>query len=323
MSLTKDEAIQFENEGYVVKPGVYSQEDMVPIKDAFTAIIHREALTLKEEGLLDDVYEDEPFQTRLARIRYANPEACQIIYKSIMGKGGGGFNEKEMLHFLRHRPLLSCIESLVGPDIIGSSVYRIRPKLPGWDHGEVPWHQDSGYLLPHCDRHLIVTCWIPLVDANLENGCLYVLPRIHKEGIMRHYTGGHSGYLEVPKDDLPGVKPIPLEMEAGSVLFMTNLTPHASYENNSDVVRWSLDLRYQGMVAPNNVDEEPESYTPERETVTMACHPTEADFVIRDTKNPNREVQTPEKFHGIREKYEKARPYSPGRGWTPLSERGE
>ena len=175
MSLTKDQINQFEKEGYVVKPGVYSHEDMIPIKEALTAIVHKEALALKEEGMLDDVYEDEPFQTGLARIRYANPEACQIIYKSIMGKGGGGFKEESMLHFLRHRPLLSCIESLLGPDIIGSSVYRIRPKLPEWDHGEVPWHQDSGYFLPHCDRHLLVTCWIPLVDANLENGCLYVL----------------------------------------------------------------------------------------------------------------------------------------------------
>ena len=105
------------------------------------------------------------------------------------------------------------------------------------------------------------------------------------------------------------------------MLFLTNLTPHASFENHSGIVRWSLDLRYQSMEAPNNVDEEPESYTLEREPVTMACAPTEADFVIRDTKNPHREVATPEQFHQIREKYENARPYHPGRGWTPMSER--
>ena len=321
MSLTRNEVNQFKKEGYVVKPGVYSQKDMGPMKDALTAIIHREALALKAEGTLDDVYENEPFQNRLARIRYANPEACQIIYRSIMGKGGGGYKGEAMLPFLRHRPLLCCIESLIGLDIIGSSIYRIRPKLPHWPHGEVPWHQDSGYLLPHCDQYLIITCWIPLVDANLENGCLHVSPGLHKAGVMRHYTGGHSGYLEVPKDEMPQFEPLPIEMEAGSILFMTNRTPHASFENNSDEVRWSLDLRYQGMKAPNNVNEEPESYTPEREPVTMACAPTEADFVIRDTKNREREVQTPQRFREIREKYEKARPYNPGRGWTPLSER--
>ncbi len=321
MSLTKTEVNQFEDEGYVVRPGVYSQKDMRPMKDALTAIVHKEALALKDAGTLDEIYENQPFQTRLARIRYANPEACQIIYRCIMGKGGGGYSGRAMLPFLRHRPLISCVESLIGPDIIGSSIYRIRPKLPQWSHGEVPWHQDSGYLLPHCDRYLIVTCWIPLVDANLGNGCLYVLPGLHKVGVMRHYTGGHSGYLEVPREVMPSSEPIPIEMEAGSVLFMTNLTPHASFENTTAEVRWSLDLRYQGMDAPNNVNEEPESYTPEREPVTMACAPTEADFVIRDTKAPEREVKTAKRFNEIREKYEQTRPYKPGRGWTPFSER--
>ena len=203
-----------------------------------------------------------------------------------------------MLDFLRHPPLLSCIERLVGPEIIGSSVYRIRPKLPRWDHGEVPWHQDSGYLLAHCDAYLIVTCWIPLVDATLDNGCLHVLPGVHRGGILRHYTGGHAGYLEVPDGVLPEVTPVALEMGAGDVLFMTNFTPHASFGNHSGQVRWSLDLRYQGTDAPTNIGEGPEDYTPEREPVTMACYPPEADFVIRDDRHPEREITQPRAVPG-------------------------
>ena len=69
--------------------------------------------------------------------------------------------------------------------------------------------------------------------------------------MTRHYTGGHSGYLEVPGDLLGQVEPIPVEMEAGSVLFLTNLTPHASFENNSGTsCDGVLDLRYQSMEAP-------------------------------------------------------------------------
>ena len=321
MSLTREEVEQFEREGWVMKRKVFSRGDLEPIRDALTEIVHREALALKEKGMLDEIYEDEPFETRLTRIRYASHDACQDIYKSIMGKAGGGFSGEAMFHFVRHRPLLSCIESLLGPDIIGSAIYRVRPKIPEWAHGEVPWHQDSGYFLPHCDRFLILTCWIPLVDATLENGCLHVLPGMHTRGVIRHYTGGHSGYLEVPGDLLKEVEPIPVEMEAGSVLFLTSVTPHASFENNSDTVRWSVDLRYQNMDPPNNVDEEPETYTRERNPVTMACLPTEADFVIRDTKNPHREVATPDEFHRLREKYEKTHPWYPGRGWTPMSER--
>ena len=55
-----------------------------------------------------------------------------------------------------------------------------RPKLPKLGRGDVPWHQDSGYVAAHCDKQLIITCWIPLVDATPENGCVQILPRTHR-----------------------------------------------------------------------------------------------------------------------------------------------
>ena len=116
MSLTAAEVNQFEQEGWVMKRKVFSRGDMEPIQDALTEIVHREALALKDEGLLDEIHEDKPFDIRLACIRYDNVEACRVIYRSIMGKAGGGFSGESMFHFIRHRPLLSGIESLLGPD---------------------------------------------------------------------------------------------------------------------------------------------------------------------------------------------------------------
>jgi hypothetical protein len=321
MSLTSQEIRQFEDRGYVVKAGIYTRADLQPLKDGISEIIDSEARRLRAEGLLDDIYEDEGFETRLACIYRADEEAGKTIARAITGKGGGGFSGSGIFQTIRHPGLVSCIESLVGPDIIGSSVYRIRVKMPDFDHGEVPWHQDSGYFMAHCDRYLIVTCWVPLVDATIENGCLYVLPGGHRSGMLRHYTGGHAGFLEIPEDELPVSDPVPVEMKAGDALFLTNLTPHASFKNRTDMVRWSVDLRYQGVDAPNNVDETPDAITPERETVTMACYPPEADFVIKDTTNPEREVHSPDAFHKLRELYEQARPHGPGRGWTPMVER--
>ncbi|MBM3263060.1 MAG: phytanoyl-CoA dioxygenase family protein [candidate division Zixibacteria bacterium] len=321
MSLTPEEVHRFFDLGYLVKPGLYTTADLQPLKDAIATIVDTEATRYVAEGKLTSGHDGEGFERRLACIYAESPETGVAISAAIMGKGGGGFSGGEMLSLLRHPPLVDCICSLVGPDVIGASAYRIRIKMPGYPGGEVPWHQDSGYFLPHCDHHLMVTCWIPLVDATLENGCLYVIPCGHRSGILRHYTGGHAGFLEIPGAELPAEKPVPIEIKAGGALFLTNLTPHASFANRSSIVRWSIDLRYQGVSAPNNIDEAPETYTPEREMGTMACHPSEADFVIRDTQHPGREISTPEAFKNLRDRYENARPYSPGRGWTPLSER--
>lgn len=324
MGFTRTEIAHFKERGYLVKAGLLARDDLRPLIDALGGIVVAGARRLHDEGKLASPYEGEGFETRLARVFEASEEAGQEIMKMIMGRGGGGFSGEEMLDLLRNENLIDCLNDLVGPDIVGASAYRIRPKIPAHTRTEVPWHQDSGYFLSHCDRHLIVTCWIPLVDTTVENGCLYVMPCAHENGVLRHYTGGHGGYLEIPADELPdepGREPIPLEMKLGDVLFMTNLTPHASFENRSDVVRWSVDLRYQSMDAPNNAEEDPETYTPERDPVTMACYPSEADFVIRDSNHPEREIRTPEAFRELRDRYHEAKPYNPGRGWTRLKDR--
>ena len=322
MGLSPAELQQFHRHGYLVKEDIYSRPDLQPLKDGLTAVIDRTCAALQQEGLLGpETFAAEPFETRLGCLFKADPAVGERVTQAIMGRGGGGFKEQAILDFLRHPPLVSCIESLVGPDIVGSSVYRIRPKAPGYWRGPVPWHQDSGYFMPHCDGSLIVTCWIPLVDATIANGCLYVIPGAHRGGVYRHYTGGQGGYLEIASEDLPVLEPVACPMRAGSVLFMTNLTPHASFENRTGIVRWSVDLRYQDARVPNNIDEDPEEFDPERDPVTMACLPTEGDFVIKDPENPQREITDIARFKEIRSRYERTTVRRPGRGWTPFGER--
>ncbi len=320
MGLSNEERQQFDELGYVIKPGVYSESEMQPLRDGLTHAITSAGDRLVEEGKLSTTYADKGFEHQLAAMFEEDIEAGQEALGAVTGAGGGAFKEQSMLDFLRHPLLIECIEELVGPEIIGSSVYRVRPKVPAYERGEVPWHQDSGYMLAHCDRDLMVTCWIPLVDATKENGCLYVTPGAHRNGIIRHYTGGHGNFLEIAPEDLPSPEPVCCEMKAGDVLLMTNLTPHASFVNETDRVRWSVDLRYHNFEVPHNVDEAPETYTPERDPVTMACHPTEADFIIKYPKDTSREVTHVDEFQEIRSRYEKNRPRSPGRGWTPLGE---
>lgn len=320
MGLGADEVRRFNEAGYLVRERVFSPADLASIRGALERVVDREVRSRAAEGKLRHTFPDEDLDNRLARIYEKDAEAGRAIYGRVLGKGGGGYHGPEMFDMLTHPGLPSCVESLVGPEIVGSSVYRVRVKLPEFAHGEVPWHQDSGYLLSHCDRYLIVTCWIPLVDATVANGCLYVVPGAHRGGILRHCTGGKAGYLEIPEETVPAGA-IPIEMRAGGVLFMTNLTPHASFRNSTRSIRWSLDLRYQSAEAPNNVDEPPETYTPERDPVTMACYPPEADFVIRSVVHPERVVRTAQVFERVRARYENAKPYMPGRGWLPIPER--
>ena len=50
MSLTNTELQQFNEEGYVVKPAVFSSEALQPIQDALGEIVDTEAKRLQSEG---------------------------------------------------------------------------------------------------------------------------------------------------------------------------------------------------------------------------------------------------------------------------------
>lgn len=54
-----------------------------------------------------------------------------------------------------------------------------------------------GYTMAHCDQTLVVTAWVPLVDATIENGCMYVLPWRFDQGILPHKTGEIGNVAEL------------------------------------------------------------------------------------------------------------------------------
>ena len=54
----------------------------------------------------------------------------------------------------------------------GHPVWNLRTKTPNNEELTVPWHQDNAYLEPSALHALQPTAWVPLIDANVENGCM-------------------------------------------------------------------------------------------------------------------------------------------------------
>jgi hypothetical protein len=315
--LTPAQINQFQTHGYAVVDDLIPGEKLDDLSEEITALIDATATRLNNEGHITDTRADEPFSRRLTRLFDDHPEFQGEYLRSIEGKGGGGFTGRAIYDILTEPALLDAMESLVGPEIVASSVYRIRPKVPGLARGVVPWHQDSGYIASHCDDALIVTCWIPLIDATVENGCLCVLPGAHHGGIVRHHTGGNAGFLVIENEDLPEGDAIPVPVKRGGVLLMTNMTPHCSTVNHTDTIRWSIDLRYQSRDVPNNLAADAEEdLRDDNPAVTMACYAPEGDFVVRSKTDPP-SVASHTEFVRRRSLFESARLSGPQRGWQP------
>jgi phytanoyl-CoA hydroxylase len=85
--------------------------------------------------------------------------------------------------------------------------------------------------------------------CTVENGCLQVIPRSHRNDLIAHCPTDKG--LTISDSLLPQMAPVPLPMHPGSVLLMTSRTIHSSIDNcTNDEVRISFDLRYQPIGQP-------------------------------------------------------------------------
>ena len=298
MKLTKAQIASFHLEGYLVVENVFDEADLRPVIDEISESVDQNARELVARGELSQTYSEEPFETRLACITAETEAVYWAIYNGKL-HGPGVFS------LIANRKLLDVAESLLGPEIIASSVYRIRPKVPGFAHGLVPWHQDSGYFDPFCDDKLVLTVWIPLVDATPERGCLQVLPRAHDSGVVAHAQEAATGYLEIPSSALPPGHAVTTPVPRGGVLLLTNRTPHRSRDNVTDVVRWSADVRYQNASLPTNY-ESPSGWQNGDlpGDAPPACYPPEADFLVSSLRRPHDVVRDWHAFARLRERHE-------------------
>ena len=109
--------------------------------------------------------------------------------------------------------------------------------------GEVTWHQDGSFL--YTVPQSVIGFWFALEDATLENGCLWVLPSQHKNGLRSRFRR-INGQLqtetlpEAPRfDENSGA---PLEVAAGTLVVLHGALPHYSAANRSYKSRYAYTL---------------------------------------------------------------------------------
>lgn len=144
--------------------------------------------------------------------------------------------------------VLDLVEDLIGPEITSNPIQHVRIKPPVHDlrpdevrgHvGGTDWHQDRGVAHAEADETRMLTVWIAVTDATVENGCLQCVPRVTE--LLPHcpqrQTSIADGFLDLDRAT-------PLPVRSGGVVVLDPMIPHASLPNLSDGVRWSFDLRY-------------------------------------------------------------------------------
>ena len=244
-SLTEEQVEFYRLEGFLVLENLLSEPDLAGVRASMAARVDEIAADLLGAGLITQTFADGPFESRLAQLFTGLDDKTFLKYgRSWRDRLPGYFD------LMANPKILDALESLIGPEIFSNPVYNTRPKVPKVAAGAVPWHQDKSYW-PDANANPVITVWVPLVDATLENGCLHIMPRTHKQKMLswhaETYTG--TGFTEIDDGTIAQLVPektvVPLPVKAGTAILFNDRCIHKSTPNNSSEVRWSVDLRYQ------------------------------------------------------------------------------
>lgn len=257
---------RFHEQGYLIVEDVLDVElDLEPVVREYTALLDELIASWHAAGTIPSTYDGVPFARRLARfLNDGGPGAYAPFDISLPFSG---VTEETPIHLgpatfalLTSPRLMSAVEQIVGPEILSNPIQHVRIKPPesllppafrNTLVGQTDWHQDQGVALAEIDETEMLTVWIPVTDATVENGCLCAVPGSHRGGLVTHCPGRSEGRkaLHIP-DEIRGTSFTPLPIKRGGVLFLHRCTMHASLRNKSDGVRWSFDLRYQPIGQP-------------------------------------------------------------------------
>ncbi|NOT60902.1 MAG: phytanoyl-CoA dioxygenase family protein, partial [Acidobacteria bacterium] len=178
-------------------------------------------------------FEEEAFDER-GQLRQAKELSINKI--------GHALHELDPLFaaFSQQAALRKIAEDLgyVAPRLLQSTYIFKQPGIGG----EVVCHQDATFLLT--DPPSVTGFWFALENATIENGCLRVLPRGHRQGLKKLWLReGKTMHFET-LDETPWAEDalVPLEVETGTLILFNGLLPHRSCANRSPRSRHAYTL---------------------------------------------------------------------------------
>ena len=233
MPIMDEQVKAFVDDGFIVVPDLVSPDELEEIKADTSRFARGEYKCSNPPGpTYGDATQSVPGEERPILAVHFPHFVSPVMRKYVTHPGVAGVVQKIAGAHLPHWDgSAKCMQSML---------FVKPPGLPGQ-----AWHQDERFI-PTRDRSL-VGAWIAIDDANVENGCLWVLPGSHRDGMIwpsrphgnpEEYdpTGESFGF-----DDSDAV---PVEVSAGSVVFFNGYLLHKSLRNRSDGFRRSLVNHY-------------------------------------------------------------------------------
>jgi ectoine hydroxylase-related dioxygenase (phytanoyl-CoA dioxygenase family) len=212
--LTPEQVGQFDVQAFFKLEGVFTPDELAAVIAAIDPLEQEHERQVRTEG---------------GRLRLSATDA--ITFTTHLVK-----HSATLRAFAAHQVFKDVCYDLIGRDVRlywDQSVYK-KSGTPQ----EFPWHQDNGYTFIEPQQY--VTCWTPLMDVTVENGCPWIAPGYHRLGTLQHWpTPLGLQCLE----DVPDA--VPVSARAGDLIVFSSLAPHRTGPNLvAGTVRKAYILQY-------------------------------------------------------------------------------
>jgi phytanoyl-CoA hydroxylase len=244
----------YQRNGYLVVDDVLDQTSVLdPIRQEYSDILDKLYAKWFADGQVTQPPEGMDFVQKLA---HSYAQGCDWFQPMDISLPGDRITETTPMHagsavfdMLTNPRLLDLVEDLIGSEITSTPIQHVRIKPPAstlfLDENrahldQTMWHQDRAVAHADADETDMVTVWIAVTDATVENGCMQVIPN-ETGDMLPHCPAKQTAIAEGFLDE---ERAISLPVKSGGVLILDPMIPHSSLANSTQGIRWSFDLRF-------------------------------------------------------------------------------
>jgi len=231
----------YQAHGYIHLKGVLPQSLLDDCQAVLEAWVETMAKRWHDEGKITDLKPDLGFDRRFNELWH---DAGMPPHERSPRGPLVRLRPREMFDILQHPALLDAAAALLDTDeLISHGIWNSRPKCPDARFTDTPMHQDAQYF-PAEAHSRVMTAWFPLHAVDAERSCLAVTPDYAGQDVLKADESSGTGFIGIGPDIVKTLEQKPIAMQAGDLLCFTALTPHGAMPNKTDLMRWSMDMRF-------------------------------------------------------------------------------
>ncbi|MCY9697453.1 phytanoyl-CoA dioxygenase family protein [Paenibacillus alginolyticus] len=231
--LTAEQIKQFDQDGFIKGGVVLSDEEVERLREELDNVMEGKSVKqpILNRNMLDNSHYGMTITKKETVVQIVNIWMASEVY----------------LDHAKNPTICEELAQLCRTDTlrIWHDQIQYKPPVTG---GPTHWHQDHP-LWPVIQPADLVSAWVALDDAVIENGCMWMVPGSHKWGNHQKYLSSSPDFKPVHKQPelLPSevsVEAVPFEIKKGQVGYHHSLTWHGSPTNRSERKRRAIAVHY-------------------------------------------------------------------------------